>query len=161
VVKKWQEWNWKSDHAVTSLLTLHADGTVRIEGQFSPEPDDLPKLGEIVAPLLFAPSPISLQGMLVPVLTAARMTFGVDPTNPECAIRKHSDNQLFKSTSAVASEFIPDEGISLMKTMLESVPPLSAPPSQTSMIQLLGGGGKAGEPAPTDTAVYWRNAKCV
>jgi FAD/FMN-containing dehydrogenase len=85
----------------------------------------------------------------------------VDPTAPEWAIRVHSDNQLFKSTSAVALEHIPDAGIAIMKQYLESYPPLSATPSQPSMIQLLGGGGKGSEVGVNDTAVYWRKAKCV
>ncbi len=161
VVKKWQEWNFQSDPAVTSLLSLHVDGTVRIEGQFTPELQDLPKLGSIIAPLLESPSPISMQALVVPALAAARMTFGVDPTAPEWAIRIHSDNQLFKSCSAVALEPIPDEGIAVMKQWLESVPPLSATPSQPSMIQLLGGGGKSHEVPVDATAVYWRNAYLV
>ena len=161
VVKGWQEWSYNSPPAVTSLLTLHVDGTVRVEGQFSPDAEELPKLGSVLAPLLGVAPPISAQMMIVPTLIGARMIFGVDPTNPEWALRVHSDSQLFKSTSAVAMESIPDEGIAVMKHWLENYPPLSAPPSQASMIQLLGGGGKAGEPAPEDTAVYWRKAHFV
>jgi FAD/FMN-containing dehydrogenase len=161
VVEKWQDWNFNADWAVTSLLTLHVDGTVRVEGQYSPDPQDLGKFPEIVAPLLVSPSPVNIQMLAVPVLIGARMTFGVDPTAPEWAIRTHSDSQLFKSCSAVAPDPIPAEGIAVMKQWLESVPPLSATPSQPSMIQLLGGGGKGCEPATDATAVYWRKAHSV
>jgi FAD/FMN-containing dehydrogenase len=161
IVKKWQDWSWNSDPAITSMLTLHVDGTVRMEGQYSPEPQDLPKLGEILLPLMIDPAPISIQAMIVPTLVAARMTFGVDPEKPEWAIRTHSNFQLFKSTSAIAVDTIPEEGIAVMKHWLENSPTLSAPPSQQSMIQLLGGGGKAASIATDATAVFWRNAKVV
>ena len=161
VAKGWQEWSYNSPPAVTSLLSLHVDGTVKVEGQYTPDPQDLGKLGDILAALLAVAPPISAQMMVVPTLIGARMIFGVDPTNPEWALRVHSDTQLFKSTSAVAIDPIPDEGIAVMKHWLESCPPLSAPPSQPSMIQLLGGGGKAGEVAPDATAVFWRNAHSV
>jgi len=161
VVQKWQEWSWNAPNAITSLLTLHVDGTVRMEGQFTPDPQDLPSLGEVLAPMLSNPAPITIQIMVVPSIIAARMTFGVDPLAPEWAVKPHDDTQLFKSTSAIAPDFLPAEGIASMKKWLESVPPLSAMPSQASMIQLLGGGGKASEPATDATAIFYRKAKMV
>lgn len=161
VVQKWQEWNWNAPPAITSLLSLHVDGTVRLEGQFTPDPKRLPDLNAILAPMLQDPSPISVQMMLVPSIVAARMTFGVDPLAPEWAIRPHDDRQLFKSTSAIADEFIPPEGIASVKKCLESVPALAAAPSQPSMVQLLGGGGKASAVVSEETAVFHRKAKVV
>jgi FAD/FMN-containing dehydrogenase len=162
VVDKWQRWNFAAPVALTSLLTLHVDGTVRVEGQFTPDPEELPTLGAVLAPMLTAPTPISVQSMTVPSIIAARMTFGVAPAAPEWAIKPHVDKQLFKSTSAIAKEFMPAEGIASMKKWLESVPPLSAAPSQPSMIQLLGGGGgKATEVAADATAVFHRDVALV
>jgi FAD/FMN-containing dehydrogenase len=161
VVDAWQNWSWNADWAFTSLLTLHVDGTVRMEGQYTADPENLSKLSELLMPMLGVSSPISVQIMVVPYVNAARMTFGVDPINPQWAIRQHGDNQLFKSCSAIASEPIPMAGIQIMKQFLENYPPLSAPPSQASMIQLLGGGGKAAEPATDATAVFHRKAMTV
>jgi hypothetical protein len=76
-------------------------------------------------------------------------------------VQQHADNQLFKSTSAVAHAPFPKEAIEKMKAGLEACPPLHAPPSQASMIQLLGGGGKSAELAVDATAVYHRKAFMV
>ena len=161
VVAGFQNWIIAAPEAVTALLTLHVDGTVRVEGQFTPEPQDLPTFAQAIAPILAIGTPIQVQALVVPLLVGSRMIFGVDPTNPEWAIQLHDDDQLFKSTSAIAADPIPLEGILVMKNYLENYPRLGVPPSQPSMIQLLGGGGTATNVPPETTAVYWRKAACV
>lgn len=162
VVDKWQNWSFNAPNAFTSLLTLHVDGTVRVEGQYTPDAADLDKLEEGLAPMLTGPIPTKTEVLpVVPYLVAARITFGVDPAKPEWLIQQHGDNQLFKSTSAVATKPFPIEAIEIMKSGLENYPPLHAPPSQASMIQLLGGGGKSAEPAVDATAVFHRKAMTV
>lgn len=162
VVDKWQNWSFNAPVAFTSLLTLHVDGTVRVEGQYTPDAEDLGKLDEYLAPLLTGPNPTKTDIVpALPYVIAARVTFGVDPEKPEWMIQQHSDNQLFKSTSAVALKPFPIEAIQIMKEGLENYPPLHAPPSQASMLQLLGGGGKSAEPAKDATAVYHRKAMTV
>ena len=144
IVDIWQKWNSTADWGLTSLISLHVDQTIIIQGQYTAELQDMPKFQQLIMPLFSGPAPISVQTMVVPALVGARITFGVDPSNPTWAIRKHDDTQLFKSTSAVAFDLFPPEAIKLFKTWLENVPPLSAPPSQPSMIQLLGGRRKDG-----------------
>ena len=162
VVDKWQHWSFNAHPAMTSLLTMHVDGTLRVEGQFTPDQADLGKLDEFLAPLMHAPIPHKTEIIpALPYLIAARITYGVDPTRPEWLVQQHSDNQLFKSTSAVAHKPIPLEGIQIMRKGLESCPPLKLPPSQASMIQLLGGGGKSAELPLDATAVYHRKAHSV
>lgn len=122
VVEKWQRWSHDAPHAFTSLLTLHVDGTVRVEGQYTPDPADLPKLEEHLAELLTNPIPIKTD--IVPALpyhVASRITFGVDPERPEWLIQQHGDNQLFKSTSAVAHAPFPREAIEIMKAGLSTL----------------------------------------
>ncbi len=157
IVDAWQKWAPFADWGLTSLISLHTDRTITIQGQYTASPQDMPKLGELLAPVLAIP-PLSVQTMVVPALIGARITFGVDPANPTWAILQHDDMQLFKSTSAVATELFPMEAIQRIKDGLENVPPLSAPPSQPSMVQLLGGGGMASVPKWSDTAVFYRNA---
>jgi hypothetical protein len=98
---------------------------------------------------------------VVPFVNAARAFFGVDLTNPTWAILQHSDEQLFKSTSAFAFDFLSKDGIAMLKDGLDKVPPLSAPPSQPSMIQLLGCGGAAARVPWDATPVYARACKFI
>lgn len=86
---------------------------------------------------------------------------GVDPLQPEWRVQKHSDTQIFKSSSALVTQPFPPEAITLLKTRLEDYPTLSATPSQPSMIQLLGGGGAMGRVPRDDTAVWHRAAQFV
>jgi FAD/FMN-containing dehydrogenase len=161
IVAIWQDWSPKADWGLTSLISLHCDQTIVIQGQYTADPQDMPKLNTLLAPLFAGPAPIAVQIMVVPALQGANITFGVDPNNPSWAIRAHDDTQLFKSTSAVAYKALPPVAVTMLKTALENVPPLSATPSQPSMVQLLGGGGKAAEPATDATAVFYRKADFV
>ncbi|HVT11912.1 MAG TPA: FAD-binding oxidoreductase [Fimbriimonadaceae bacterium] len=163
VVDAWQHWAPGADHRMTSLISLHVDRTITVQGQYTAEDQDLPLLNQFLQPMFSIPNvaPINVQIMFVPFLQGSRIVFGVDPMNPSWAIRAHDDAQLFKSMSAIATEPFPQKAIEMLKTALENVPPLSAPPSQPSMVQLLGGGGKVSEIAKDATAVWHRDAKFV
>jgi len=160
VVDTWQKWAPTTDDGVTSLLSITVEPKLTLLGQFTAPPEELGRINELLAPML-ALGPYSVQIQTVPYVVAARMFFGVDPINPTWAVRQHGDQQIFKSTSALAYELFSLEDIQQLKTYLDNVPPLSAPPSQPSMVQLLGGGGYPSR-VPTDaTAVYHRKSHFV
>jgi len=159
IVDIWQKWAPFADWGLTSLISLHVDQTIQIQGQYTAPPQDMPKMHSLLEPVLSGgPVPISVQIMVVPARAGANMTFGVDPLNPTWAISPHDDSEIFKSTSAIATQVFPPEAITMLKTALENCPPLSAPPAQPSMVQLLGGSGKLAVPAKDATAIWWRDA---
>lgn len=161
VVSAWQEWAPVVDDSVTSFLTLLSTRTLTMQGQFTPDSDaDLPRINELLAPML-ALGPQSVNIQMLPYLNAARLFLGVDPLQPEWRIQKHSDDQIFKSSSALVYQPFPPEAIALLKSRLEAYPGLSASPSQPSMIQLLGGGGAMSRVATDATAVWHRRTKFV
>jgi FAD/FMN-containing dehydrogenase len=163
VVELWQKWAPNTDWGISSLLSLRTDyaggGEIVLEGQFTPnDPSELGNLSTILAPMLQVP-PIGIQIQAAPSVIAARLLFGVDLKNPSWAIRQHGDNQLFKSASSVANDYFSTEAIAKLKHYLDTVPKLSATPSQPSMVQLLSGGGQMAKPSIESTAVVHRNAK--
>lgn len=166
VVDTWQK--WAPDHpedGLTSILTLTSDpltGTklVTMSGQLTGDPETVMQIHQMLEPML-ATGPIIVGTQIVPFVNAARAFFGVDVMNPSWAILQHSDEQLFKSTSAFAFELLSPEAIAMMKDGLDNVPPLSAPPSQPSMIQLLGCGGAPSRIPPDATPVYARHCKFI
>jgi hypothetical protein len=105
--------------------------------------------------------PTSISTQILPYQIAARLFFGTDLMNPQWAIRQHGDDQLFKSSSAVAFQPFPPEAIKKMLDWLNKCPTLSATPSQPSMIQLLGGGGAISRVPVDATAVYQRDAHFI
>ena len=162
VVAAWQAWAPDVDEGMTSFLTLLSSRTLTMQGQWTPDGDaDLPRINALLAPLLAAAGPQAVSVQMLPYLNAARLFLGVDPLQPEWRVQKHSDTQIFKSSSALAYQPFPPEAIALLKSRLEACPTLSAAPSQPSMIQLLGGGGAMSRIAPTDTAVWHRSTKFV
>lgn len=164
VVDRWQRWMPTTDDGIGGLLSLKVDRTITLLGQYTVAPDQPQKLATIsglLAPMLEGTVPSGVQIQVVPYFVGARMFFGVDPTNPQWAVREHSDEQIFKSLSALAHGPFPPDAIKTLREGLENVPVLSAPPSQPSMIQLLAGGGAPGR-IPTDaTAAFHRKAPFV
>lgn len=163
VVDAWQKWAPDADRGLTSLVSLHSDLTITVQGQYTAEDQDMPKLSGLLNEFLAktGAAPINVQIMIVPFVIGSRIVFGTDPDHPTWAIRVHDDRQLFKSASAIATEVLPMNALQMIKTAIENAPVLSAPPSQPTMVQLLGGGGKAAEPSQTATAVWHRNARVV
>jgi FAD/FMN-containing dehydrogenase len=94
----------------------------------------------------------------VPYIVATRTFLRVDPLNPQWYVQAHDDEQIFKSTSAYVFEPLDSGGIRTLKAYLEDLPGQSCPPSQPSMVQLLGAGGAVKDVAPDATAVYARDA---
>ncbi|HEX8234520.1 MAG TPA: FAD-binding oxidoreductase [Abditibacteriaceae bacterium] len=161
VVDLWQHWAPEVDDGISSLLSLKVDRTITLLGQYTADEHDLPRVYSLLQPMLSRTLPISVSIQVAPHIAAARMFFGVDPANPQWAVREHSDEQIFKSTSSVAFEPFSMEAITTLRQFLEAVPPLSAPPSQASMVQLLGGGGAPSRVAPDATAVAYRDVKFI
>jgi len=162
IVDEWQNWQHGVDNGVTSALTLLTTKTITLWGQYTADDTDLPRINELLAPML-APTlgPIAVNIQILPHQAAARVVLGVDPMNPKWAILKHTDTQIFKSSSTFGYAPFPPEALEILKANLENAPPLSAPPSQPSMIQLLGGGGMVAS-LPTDaTAAFHRLARFV
>jgi FAD/FMN-containing dehydrogenase len=162
VVDRWQGWQHDVDEGITSALTLLTTREITLWGQYTAADTDLPNVTSLIAPIL-DPSlrPISVNVQILPHQAATRVVLGVDPMNPQWRVNKHTDTQIFKSSSAFAYDPFPPEALRLLKQNLESVPPPSAPPSQPSMIQLLGGGGAVARPATDATAAFHRKARCV
>lgn len=162
VVNAWQAWAPEVEDSLTSFMTLLSTRTLTMQGQFTPDSDaDLPRINQLLAPILAAAGPQSVNIQMLPNLNASRLFLGVDPLQPEWRVQKHSDDQIFKSSSALAYQPFPPEAIALVKSRLEACPTLSAAPSQPSMIQLLGGGGAMGRIAKDATAVWHRQTKFV
>ena len=162
VVSAWQKWSPHVDDGLTSFVTLLTTRSLTMQGQFTPDTDaDLPHINTLLAPMLAAAGPLSVNIQMLPNLSAARLFMGVDPLQPEWRVQKHSDSQIFKSSSALAYHPFPAKAIALLKARLEACPPLSAAPSQPSMIQLLGGAGAMSRVPREATAVWHRAAQFV
>lgn len=160
VVDAWQHWFPQLDNGYSLLLSLTLDGKVTLYGQLTAPPDQLGRVSADLVPMLEL-SPFSVSTQILPYVIAARLFFGADLMNPQWAIRQHGDEQLFKSSSAIAFQPFPRQAIKELKSCLDRCPTPSAPPSQPSMVQLLAGGGKITEVPTEDTAVYQRDAHFI
>lgn len=164
VVGQWQQWTTQLDEDFTTALQLGVDGAVRLYGLYCPDDAGrLPLVRKALEPLLQATTPTNVSLATLPYTIAARMFFAegaqhVDPQQPRWAVHVHSDQQIYKSTSAAALKAFDAGAIAKLKKHLEAAPQLSVPPSQPCMVQLLGGGGAISRVKPEDTAVYWRGA---
>lgn len=162
VVAAWQEWSFEADRKITTLLQLLTTQQINLMGQFTASDEELAaiqsRLGPMLQPELL---PISVNIQTLPAVPATRVMLGVDPLQPAWRVDVHADNEIFKSTSAFCAEPLSDDAIKILLDGLNSAPPLSAPPQQPSMVQLLGGGGAVNDPKPSDTAVFYRNVRCV
>jgi FAD/FMN-containing dehydrogenase len=168
VVASWQAWAVAVDDGLSAALQLTVDRRIRLYGMYTPDrPEDAGRAADLLKALTdkVAPAaPPTLQ--VVPFVLGARLFFGegaekVDPGLPSWAVHVHSDQQIYKSTSAAAMAPFGAAAIQTLQQYLESVPPLSQPPVQPSMVQLLPGGGAPSRVAPDATAVYLRQAQFI
>jgi|SRR5579871_473009 len=157
----WQTWAPDVEDGLSSALALLVTGTINMYGQFTADDQDLPRISQLLAPMIQAAPPIALSVQIVPHLVGTRVIMELDPRNPQSSLIPHSDDQVFKSTSSFAFAPFPSEAIQLLKGHLETAPALSCTPSQPSMVQLLGGGGAPSRIPPEATAVFARQAKFV
>ncbi len=161
LVGRWQTWAPQVDDGLSAGLALLTTGSISMYGQYTADDEELPRFSSLLQPLFEAAPPISVSIQTVPQLIGSRILLQLDPTNPMQLLEAHSDEQIFKSTSALAyAPFSPDV-IAMMKQYLEQAPTLDCAPSQPSMVQLLAGGGYPSRIAPEATAVFWRQAQFV
>ena len=165
LVTRWQDWAPAVDDGLSAALQLNVGRLIKLYGMYSP--DDAAALGNaaaLLAPLVEAVPPAQSTITPLPFLTASRMFFGeaglsVSPTEPSWPVYVHSDQQIFKSTSAAVMSPLPAAAIALVRGFLEAPPTLAAQPVQVSMVQMLPGGGAPSRVAPDATAVYLREAR--
>ena len=173
VAMAWQQWAPTVEDSMTASLMMLANNAhnaamlttaprpITLYGQFTPDTEaDLTRVSTVLAPML-ATNPTAVQIQIVPYLVATRILLGVDPVSPMWRILVHSDTEVFKSTSSFAYELFDAEVLKIVKKHLDEVPDLSGPPTESSMIQFLPGGGFPGRIAPDATAAYPRKAKFV
>ena len=168
VVAQWQDWAPSAEDGLSGALQLTVGRTIKLYGMYTPDdPSAVARGADLLAPLLRAVPPAS-QPTIQPLsfVVAARMFFGegghtVDPAQPQWAVHVHSDQQIYKSTSAAVMKPLPSAAITLLRGFLEAPPALAQTPVQVSMIQLLPGGGAPSRVAPDATVVYLRNAKFI
>ena len=165
VVAQWQVWAPIADDGLSAALQLTVGKTIKLYGMYTPDdPSAVTKGTDLLAPLLRAVPPTSPPTIQpLPFVVAARMFFSegghtVDPTQPQWTVHVHSDQQIYKSTSAAVMKPLPAEAVTLLRCFLETPPPLVQTPVQVSMVQLLPGGGAPSRIAADATAVYLRNA---
>jgi FAD/FMN-containing dehydrogenase len=162
VVAKWQDWAFQADNRITTLLQLLTTQQINLQGQFTASDTDLAGIQSLLGPMLDPSLGLtSVNIQILPAVFANRVMLGVDPMQPAWRVDVHTDDEMFKSTSAFCTSPLPPEGISALLQGLDSPPQLSAPPMQPSMVQLLGGGGAVNVPKPTDTAVFYRDVRFV
>jgi FAD/FMN-containing dehydrogenase len=161
VVDAWQRWAPVTDNRVSTALMLLSTRSIKLYGQFTAADQDLPLIQSLLAPMLAAAPAQSVSINVVPYIVATRTFLRVDPLNPQWFVEPHDDDQIFKSTSAYVFDLLDSGGIRTLKTYLEDPPGQSCPPSQPSMVQLLGAGGAVQDIPPDATAVYARAAKFI
>jgi FAD/FMN-containing dehydrogenase len=168
VVAQWQRWAPIADDGLSAALQLTVGKTIKLYGMYTPDdPSTVAKGADLLAPLLSAVPPAAPPTIQpLPFVVAARMFFGegghtVDPTQPQWAVHVHSNQQIYKSTSAAVMKSLPAEAIAMLRGFLEAPPPLAQTPVQVSMVQLLPGGGAPSRVAANATAVYLRNAAFI
>lgn len=167
VVDAWQGWAADVDDGLSAVLQLRVDRTIKLYGLYTADEQDLGHLSVLLEPLVKAATPTAApQIQIVPFIVAMRLFFGegretVDAQRPVWAVHVHSDQQIYKATSALAMAPFDHAAISTMRQYLESAPPLSQAPSESSMVQLLPGGGAISRVAPEATAVFYRQARFI
>jgi FAD/FMN-containing dehydrogenase len=149
--------------AVGTIPGDAGDSVITLFGQLTPDsPSDLAQITTLLAPMLGAAAPTGVNIQVMPYSYAAAFFAGVSPQNPQWMLHPHNDQQLFKSTSAVAHAPFPPSALALLKAQLESAPPQAAwETNEPSMVQLLAGGGAPGRVPIDATAVPHRDAVCV
>jgi FAD/FMN-containing dehydrogenase len=167
LIARWQTWMAGVEDGLSAALQLTVARNIKLYGIYMPDdPATLATVPNLLAPLVQAVPPASTTIQPLPFIVAARMFFGegghtVDPALPTWAVQVHSDQQIYKSTSAAALSPLPPAAISLLRGFLEAPPPLAQQPVQVSMVQLLPGGGAPSRVPQDATAVYLRDAKLV
>ncbi|HLK60453.1 MAG TPA: FAD-binding oxidoreductase [Chthonomonadaceae bacterium] len=168
VVKAWQPWAQQIPDSLTSSMMLYGiwpqnpmPRPINMYGMYTADDSELGQIGDLLAPMLADTGPIVVNIQALPYIDAVRVMLGVDPTNPQWRVDKHGDDEIFKSTSSFAFSLFDDTAIGLLKSNLEALPALSAPPTEPSMIQLLGAGGAPGSVADDATAIWYRKAKFI
>jgi FAD/FMN-containing dehydrogenase len=161
VVDAWQHWAPNSDPNLTTALALTADGKLSLYGQYTP--DSAAGMGganTALAQLLADAPTADSRIQVMPPIVAARVLGQLAPEAKDWRAELR-DEQVFKSTSAVAFEPIPGQAIDLLRVAIENSPRKPGERNQPDMVQLLSGGGASARQGIQDTAVFHRGAKFV
>ncbi len=163
VVDAWQHWAPNAPDNLSTFLRLAVDGVITLYGVLTPDaPAELAGFSTLLAPMLAAAPPTSVEVHMMPYSATAAVFAGADPTKPEWMLHPHNDRQQFKSTSAVAFETFPPEALALLKAQIDAAPPQTDwDTNEPSMIQMLAGGGAPGRVPIDATAVPHRKGKFI
>lgn len=161
LVDTWQGWAPAVEDGLATFLRLGANRVVTLLGQFTAPNTELPRINQLLLPMLAAAPPTSVSIQAAPFIVATRIFAGVDPLYPQWLLHPHNDRQVFKSTSAIARKPFEPAAIATLKQRMEAAPHPSWQTNQPSMVQLLGGGGEVARVPPESTAVFHRDAVFV
>lgn len=162
VVDAWQKWAPNCDDRVTPVLALRADHQIKLYGQFTPDSDrDLAQAPQLLQQLYAQVPPQTSSLQALPTEVASRVFGQLQPDSIDWR-KDLREEQLFKSTSAVAFQPLPAEAITNLRQQLESSPRRAGEVNPNEdMVQLLPGGGASSRTPIGDTGVYSRKAQFI
>lgn len=152
VLDAWQRWAPQVDPRLTSILTLSSQERGRITsiGQFA---GTRAELRSLLQPLIDASQPSDISIRQQSLLEAVHYFAGMRHGQRDWQVHWHSDQKLFKNSSAYAYKTFDRNALQIIKQFL------SAPPSADNLLQFDAYGGNIAKLRPDQTAFYHRHAR--